>query len=69
MCVAELTRTVKSLERVSGTTKLNEIYVVGLWLIGVCLVAFGWYVPGAVGIAYLGGLTLAFGALMAFKRT
>jgi membrane-bound ClpP family serine protease len=45
-------------------------YVIGLWMLGIILVIVGWYVPGAGAVAWLGGITLAFGAAVAlFRRT
>jgi hypothetical protein len=47
---------------------MESVFIIALWLIGIVLIAIGWYVPGASGIAWLGGLTLAFGALLALRR-
>jgi len=47
---------------------MESVYIIALWLIGVTLVVIGWYVPGAGMIDWLGAVTLAFGALLAFRR-
>ena len=40
-----------------------------LWLLGLFLIALSWYIPGAAGFFWLGGLTLLFGfALVYFRR-
>ncbi len=47
---------------------MESIYIVLLWLIGIVLVATGWYVPGAGGFQWLGAVTLFFGAALAFRN-
>ena len=48
---------------------MESIYVIALWLLGIILVAIGWYVPGAGGFAWLGAATLIFGAVLAIRRS
>ena len=47
---------------------MESIYILGLWLLGIVLVAVGWYIPGAGVFAWLGLATLVFGAALAFRR-
>ena len=49
--------------------RMESIYIIALWLLGVVLVLIGWYVPGAGGFAWLGAATLVFGAVLAFRRS
>jgi len=49
--------------------RMESIYIVALWLLGIVLVVIGWYVPGAGGFAWLGAATLVFGAALAFRRS
>ena len=46
---------------------MESLYVILLWLIGIIMIAIGWYVQGAGGFVYLGALTLVFGAALAFR--
>jgi membrane-bound ClpP family serine protease len=39
-----------------------------LWLLGILLIAASWYLPGAGGFFWLGGLTLLFGFALAYFR-
>ena len=48
--------------------RLESIYIIALWLLGIVLVVIGWYIPGAGGFAWLGAATLIFGAVLAFRR-
>jgi membrane-bound ClpP family serine protease len=47
---------------------MESIYVVALWLLGIVLIAVGWYIPDASIFVWLGGLTLLFGAAIVFMR-
>ena len=47
---------------------MENLYIIILWIIGIILVAVGWYVPGASGFQILGFLTMAFGAALAFLK-
>ena len=48
--------------------KMDTHHLIILWLIGVVLIAIGWYLPGAMIFLWLGVLTLIFGAALAFRR-
>ena len=48
---------------------MESIYIIALWLLGIVLVAVGWYIPGAAVFAWLGLATLIFGAALAFRRS
>jgi hypothetical protein len=39
-----------------------------LWLLGIVLIAVSWYIPGAGGFFWLGGLSLLFGFVLAYLR-
>ncbi|HEV2225815.1 MAG TPA: hypothetical protein VGR56_03310 [Nitrososphaerales archaeon] len=39
-----------------------------LWVLGILLIAVSWYLPGAGGFLWLGGLTLLFGFSLAYFR-
>lgn len=39
-----------------------------LWLLGILMVAFSWYIPDAGGFFWLGALTLLFGMALALYR-
>jgi membrane-bound ClpP family serine protease len=39
-----------------------------LWLLGILLIAASWYLPGAGGFLWLGGLTLLFRFAIAYFR-
>ncbi len=47
---------------------MRGFYIVLLWLLGIVLVATGWYIPGAGIIALLGAVTLLFGAYLAYLQ-
>ncbi len=47
---------------------MRGLYIVFLWLLGIILVVFGWYIPGAGVIALLGAATLIFGAFLAYLQ-
>ena len=57
------------MDGVSLVKRMESIYIIALWLLGIVLVAIGWYVPGAGGFAWLGAATLVFGAVLAFRRS
>jgi len=48
---------------------MESIYIIGLWLLGIILVAVGWYIPEAWIFAFLGLATLVFGAALALRRS
>jgi len=48
--------------------EMESIYIIALWLMGIVMIAVGWYVPNASGFVWLGALTLLFGAALAFFR-
>lgn len=39
-----------------------------LWLLGIVLIIISWYAPNAQGFFWLGGLSLAFGVVLALLR-
>ena len=47
---------------------MESVFIIMIWLLGIIMIAIGWYVPNAGGFVWLGGLTLVFGAALAFMR-